>query len=180
MRTALLLLALALATVGCRKPAATPAAASAPPTLLPGTFINSPGSWWAHLASGSFKLDINPTKAGFEYRYGLFDEPQPPAGKLGNGGAGPIEFPSWSPDWFFYAEDTGNPTILWCYGNSRRLWYMTVRDKNSDPPVQTVIDQNGKLSDLGRRVPVEVIQRLPVDLQKLFPAGTAPVERPAF
>jgi hypothetical protein len=166
--------------MGCRKPVATPAAATAPPTLLPGTFINSPGSWWAGHATGSFRLDITPAKGGLEYRIHTFDEPEPPAGKVGRSGGGPIESPSWSPDWFIYAEDTGNPKILWFYGSSRRLWYVTIKGNYDDPPNHMVIDQHGKRTELGRRVPAEVIQRLPADLQKLFPDGTAPVERPAF
>jgi hypothetical protein len=174
-----LLLACAAVISGCRKPAAS-SAPTASPTLLPGTFINSPGSWWTHHASGSFRLDINATKSGFEYRYGLFAEPLPPTGRLGSGGAGPIEFPPWSPDWFFYVEDTGNPKYLWCYGNSRRLWYMTIKGKDYDPPIHTVIDEHGKRSELGRSVPADVIQRLPADLQKLFAAEKAPLERPTF
>jgi hypothetical protein len=180
MRLLLLSLACLAAISGCRKPAPTPPPPPAFPTLLPGTFINSKGSWWARHASGSFRLDINATKNGLEFRFNSFDEPAPPAGQLGIGGAGPIEFPSWSADWFIYAEDTGDPKILWCYGNSRRLWYTTIEDKAYDPPIHTVIDQHGKLTDLSRRVPAEVIQRLPDDLQKLFPAVPAPVERPAF
>lgn len=179
MRIAFLFLTLSLAVIGCRKPATAPSPPSASPTLLPGTFINSPGSWWARHGTGSFRLDINSTKGGLEYRFNTFDEPAPPAGKPGAGGAGPIEFPSWSPDWFIFAEDAGNPKILWFYGSSRRLWYMTIKDKDYDP-THIAIDQYGKRSELGRRVPVEVIERLPDDLQKLFPSGTDPVERPAF
>ena len=180
IRNALLFLTLFLSPLGCRKPAATLPPASATPTLLPGTFINSSGSWWARHASGSFRLDINSTKSGLEFRFNSFDEPVPPAGRLGAGGAGPIEFPSWSPDWFIYAEDTGNPKILWFYGSSRRLWCKIIKDKDYDPPTHMVIDQYGKRTDPNRHVPAEVIQRLPSDLQNLFPAVPAPVERPAF
>ena len=165
---------------GCRKPAAAPPSPSAPPTLLPGTFINSKGSWWAPHASGSFRLDIDPAKGGLEYRFSTFDEPVPPTGKTGTGGGGPIEFPSWSPDWFIYAEDTGSPKILWFYGSSSRLWYTIIKGKDSDPPSHIAIDQYGKRIEPSRRVPAEVIQRLPANLQKLFSDDRAPVERPPF
>lgn len=182
MRHLLLPLACLAALSGCRKPASTASSpAPAPtPTLLVGTFADAPGSWWAPHGKGSFRLEVKPKGSGLEYSFHSFEEPVPPTGKTGNRGSAPITFPSWSPDWFIYAADTGNPKILWFYGSSRRLWYTTLKDKISDPPVHRVIDEKGKRLKGSKTPPYAVIQRLPADLRKLFPDVEAPVERPAF
>ena len=180
MRLLLLPLACLAALSGCRKPA--PAASSPPPvpTLLAGTFVDAPGSWWAPHGKGSFRLEVKPKGSGLEYSFYSFEEPLPPAGKIGNGGSAPITFPPWPSNWFIYAADVGDPKILWFYGNGRHLWYTTLKDRISDPPVHRVIDEKGKRVDGSKTPPYSVIQRLPADLQKLFPADLAPEERPAF
>ncbi|MEK7949870.1 hypothetical protein [Luteolibacter soli] len=118
--------------------------------------------------------------SGLEYSYYSFAEPLPPAGKTGNGGSSPITFPPWPSNWFIYAADTGNPKILWFYGNGRQLWYTTIKDRISDSPVHRVIDEKGKRVKDSKTPPYAVIQRLPADLQKLFPDIEPPLERPAF
>lgn len=180
MRVLLLPLACLVAFPGCRKPAPTASSPPPAPTLLAGTFVDAPGSWWAPHGSGSFRLEVIPKGSGLEYSFYSFAEPLPPAGKTGNGGSAPITFPPWSSDWFIYAADTGNPKILWFYGSSRRLWYIVIKDRNTDPPTHKVIDEKGKRVAGSKTPPYSVIQRLPTDLQKLFPADLAPVERPAF
>lgn len=180
MRLPLLALILSLALIGCRKASVVASTPAAPPTLVPGLFVNSVGSWWAPHDSGSFRLEVSNPGNGLKYEFKIFKSPGPPAGSNGAGGGSPIEIPPWPPDWFIYVEETGTTKYLWFYGSDRRVWYMTIQGQNYDPETVRVIDQEGKLASGKRRVPADVILRLPPDLQKLFPPVELKNDRPSF
>jgi hypothetical protein len=179
MRLLTPLIFLTLALIGCRKvPVATVPAA--PPTLVPGLFVNSAGSWWSPHGAGSFQLEVTGAGKAFKYEIADFPAPGPPTGPSGSSGSSPIDIPSWSPDWFIYVQDTRPTVYLWFFGSSNRLWYVAVKDKAAYPETVMVIDQKGALVSRSRAVPSDVILRLPPDLRKLFPPVEAEPKRPSI
>ena len=179
MRLLTPLIFLTLALIGCRKvPVATVPAA--PPTLVPGLFVNSAGSWWTPHGAGSFQLEVTGAGKAFKYEIADFPAPGPPTGPSGSSGSSPIDIPSWSPDWFIYVQDTRPTVYLWFFGSSNRLWYVAVKDKAAYPETVMVIDQKGALVSRSRAVPPDVILRLPPDLRKLFPPVEAEPKRPSI
>ena len=173
------LIFLILALIGCRKaPVATVPAA--PPTLVPGLFVNSAGSWWTPHGTGSFQLEVTGAGKAFKYEIADFPAPGPPTGPSRSSGSSPIDIPSWSPDWFIYVEDTGPTVYLWFFGSSNRLWYKAVKDKATDSETVMIIDEKGSLVSRSRPVPGDVIRRLPPDLRKLFPAVEDSSKRPSI
>lgn len=179
MRILTPLILLTLALIGCRKTPVT-TVPSAPPTLVPGMFVNSAGSWWTPHGTGSFQLKVTGSGNALKYEIWNFPSPGPPTGQNGSGGSAPINIPPWSPDWFIYVEDTGSIIYLWFFGSSNRLWYVAVNGKAADPETVTIIDQQGALVSRSRAVPSDVILRLPPDLRKLFPPVEAEPKRPSI
>lgn len=179
MRLLTPLIFLTLALIGCRKAPVTTVPA-APPTLVPGMFVNSAGSWWTPYRTGSFQLKVTGSGNALKYEIATYPAPGPPTGHNGSKGSSPIDIPPWSPDWFIYVEDTGPTVYLWFFGSSNRLWYVAVKDKATDPETVMVIDQKGALVSRSRAVPSDVIPRLPTDLRKLFPPVEAEPKRPSI
>lgn len=179
MRISKLVIVLTFALIGCRKTPVTTAPAAAP-TLVPGMFVNSAGSWWTPHGTGSFQLKVTGSGNALKYEIWNFTSPGPPTGQHGSGGSAPINIPPWSPDWFIYVEDTGSIVYLWFFGSSNRLWYVAVNGKAADPKTVGIIDQKGALVSRSRAVPSDVILRLPPDLRKLFPPVEAEPKRPSI
>lgn len=175
MRTALLTLAIALAATGCRK-AVVATAPAAPPSLVPGMFINAPGSWWGPLGSGSFELSVSGSGKSFNYQGTTF-KTRPPSkeGALGGGGAS-ITIPDWPPDWFVYVEETGPRVSLLYYGSGKRLWRRTHNPGETEGQDTMIIGEAGKEPRLrlnDPQVPRAAFHRLPQELQKLLPPPSA-------
>jgi hypothetical protein len=179
MRISKLVIVLTFALIGCRKTPVITAPAAAP-TLVPGMFVNSAGSWWTPHGTGSFQLKVTGSGNAFNYEITDFPAPGPPTGPRGSSGSSPIDIPPWSPDWFIYVQDTRPTVYLWFFGSSNRLWYVAVKDKAIYPETVRVIDQKGALVSRSRAVPSDVILRLPPDLRKLFPPIEAEPKRPSI
>lgn len=175
MRVVSLTLAVALASTGCRKTVvATPPAA--PPTLVPGMFINAPGSWWGPLGPGSFELSVSGSGKSFNYEGTTF-KTRPPSkeGLLGRGGA-PITIPEWPPDWFVYVEETGSRVSLLYYGSGKRLWRRILKPGETEGQNTMIIGEAGKEPRLrvkDPQLPSAAFHRLPPELQKLLPPPSA-------
>lgn len=179
MRVSELAIFLTLALIGCRKVPVTPVPAAAP-SLVPGMFVNSAGSWWAPHGTGRFELTVTGSGNALKYETATYPSPGPPTGHNGSKSSSPIDIPPWSPDWFIYIEDTGPTVYLWFYGSSNRLWYVAVKGRANDPETVPMIDEKGALVSRSRAVPADVILRLPPDLRKLFPAVEASPKRPSI
>jgi hypothetical protein len=179
MRLLTPLVFLTLALIGCRKVPVTTVPA-APPTLVPGMFVNSAGSWWTPHRAGTLQLQVTGSGKAFKYEITDFPAPGPPTGPRGSSGSSPIDIPPWSPDWFIYVEDTGPTVYLWFYGSSNRLWYVTFKGQANNPETVMIIDEKGSLVSRSRPVPADVIRRLPPDLRKLFPAAEDAPKRPSI
>ena len=179
MRISKLVIVLTFALIGCRKTPVTTVPAAAP-TLVPGMFVNSAGSWWTPHGTGSFQLKVTGSGNALKYEIADFPLPGPPTGQPGSSGSSPIDIPQWSPDWFIYVEDTRPTVYLWFFGSSNRLWYVAVKGRASGPETVMVIDEKGALVSRSRAVPSDVILRLPPDLQKLLPPVEAVSKRPSI
>ena len=66
MRISKLAIVLTFALIGCRKAPVTTAPAAAP-SLVPGMFVNSAGSWWTPHGKGSFQLKVSGSGNALKY-----------------------------------------------------------------------------------------------------------------
>lgn len=175
MRTALLLLTLSLATLGCRRTVTVTTASSAittPDTLLDGMVIRSAGSWSAHTATTSQKLDV--TITGHSVSWSVESEEKLPGGGTGGGsGSSGMTLSSPADPWFVFVE---SPRRLWfCNGSGELHYNLSDHGSRGGPAIIS-----GKLLPTDEKIPQDLIPLLPPDLQKLFPPVPPKQERPSF
>ena len=114
MRTALLLLTLSLATIGCRKTVtytSSTAVTIAPDTLITGMVIRSAGTWSAHTPKSSQQLDV--TVSGNSISCSVRREEKLPSG-LTSGGTDSrgMELSAPSDPWFIFVESPNAALVL--------------------------------------------------------------------
>jgi hypothetical protein len=175
MRIALLFLALFLATVGCRRTVtiSSSTVATAPDTLIAGTFIRSAGSWSAHTSRTSQRLDV--TVSGNSISWEVHDEEKlPGGGSSGGTSKSGMSLSSPSDPWFIFVQ---SPTRLWFFNGTGELSY-SLSDgggSRSGPAIHA-----GNLQPTNEKIPTELVPQLPPDLQKLFPPVEPQTKRPSF
>ena len=176
MRTALLFLALSLATIGCRRTvtlSSSSAAATGPDTLITGTVIRSAGTWSAHTSKTSQRLDV--TVSGKSISWTMDTEEQNPGGGSSGGtSTSGMTLSSPTDPWFIFVQ---SPTKLWFFNGSSELTY-SLSDgggSRSGPAIHA-----SKLQPTNEKIPTDLIPELPPELQKLFPPVKPKTERKSF
>ena len=175
MRIGLLLLTLSLATLGCRRTATVTSSSTVttPDTLIAGTVIRSAGSWSAHTATTSHKLDV--TVSGNTVSWEVNSEEKLPGGGTGGGsGSSGMSLSAPSDPWFIYVE---SPQRYWFFDGTGALTYSLSGSGGSRGGPAMV---SGKLLPTDEKIPQDLIPLLPPDLQKLFPPIEPKTERPSF
>lgn len=175
MRIGLLLLTLSLASPGCRRTVTITSSTSVttPDTLIAGMVIRSAGTWAAHTATTSQKLDI--TVSGNSVSWTVSSEEKLPGGGTGGGeGSSGMALSSPSDPWFVYIE---SPQRLWFFDGKGDLTYsLTGSGGSRGGPAMS----SGKLLPTDEKIPAEITPLLPADLQKLFPPIEPKTKRPSF
>ncbi|PAW67026.1 MAG: hypothetical protein B9S38_12945 [Verrucomicrobiia bacterium Tous-C4TDCM] len=173
MRALLSLLLLAVAATGCRR-AGTSGSTSvaAPDTLIPGTFITSPGSWSHTRANVTRRLTINLTGTSVSWNHSI-EERSPSGVSSSSGNGGGMSLSSPGDPWFAHVE---SPTRLWFFDGKGTL---TNDYYDESTPSGRVIFK-GKLQSGAVTVPPDLILRLPAELQKLLPPAEPPGKRPSL
>lgn len=175
MRTALLLLTLSLSAIGCRRTTTTfsSTTATAPDTLITGMVIRSAGSWSAHTAKTSQKLDV--TVSGNSVSWSVETEEKLPGGGTGGGsGSSGMNLSSPSDPWLIFVE---SPQRFWFFNGKDELTYSLSGSGGSRGGPAMI---SGKLLPTDEKIPMDIVPLLPADLQKLFPPIEPKTERPSF
>jgi len=175
MRIGLLLLTLSLATIGCRRTVTVTSSTTVttPDTLIPGTVIRSAGSWSAHTATTSHKLDV--TVSATAVSWSVTEEKKLPGGGTGgSSGSSGLSLSSPSDPWFIFVE---SPQRLWFFNGSGELNYnLSDHGGSRGGPAMA----SGKLLPTDEKIPADLVPLLPADLQKLFPPVEPKTNRPSF
>jgi hypothetical protein len=174
MRAALVLLALAATSLGCRKSLVhTSVAATKPDTLIAGTVINAPGTWTASTPRGSRKLDV--TVSGTSVSWSITSEEKHPGGGSSSGSSSSgMTVSSPSDPWFIFVE---SPTRLWFCNGKNELNY-SLSDGGGSRSGPAIF--SGQRHPTAEVIPLALVPHLPPDMQKLFPPVEPPAKRPSF
>lgn len=150
-----------------------PLVAPGPNTLLPGTFLDTPGHWSFYESDWGVELTVtaSDTSLGWEL---LSQEAAPGGGRSNGVGTGGFNLPAAGAAWFVYVE---SPRKLWFF-NSRDELYYQFRDDSGSRGAPAI--SGGQLQEPHPPVPAELVARLPEDLRKLLPAAPPPVGKPSF
>ena len=175
MRTALLFLTLSLATVGCRKTAThTAAVATAPDTLIAGTFITTLGEYRGH--EGRFTRTIKLTPFGISIAYSIITV----KGTSGDSSdrqescsALALEKPT--DPWFIYVE---SPARLWLCDGHANVYACFISAKGTNEHHQLV--NSGHRTHKEIPLPDAAYHRLPDQLRRLFPVPVEKETLPSF
>lgn len=175
MRIGLLLLTLSLATLGCRRTITVTSSTTVttPDTLITGMVIRSAGTWSAHTATTSQKLDVTVSATSVSWSVAK-EEKLPGGGTGGASGSSGLSLSSPSDPWFIFVE---SPQRLWFFNGSGDLNY-NLSDHGGSRGGPAIA--SGKLLPTDEKIPADLILLLPPDLQKLFPPVEPKTERPSF
>jgi hypothetical protein len=178
MRIGFLLLALSLATFGCRRTVTVTSSTTVttPDTLVAGTVIRSAGTWSAHTSKGSKRLDIKIDADTVSWV--VSNEDKRPTGGIGGSAIGEasssMSLSSARDPWFVFVE---SPRRLWFFNGSDRLSFRLAGSGGIRGGMAVLL---GKLVPTAEKIPEEIIPLLPADLQKLFPPIEPKTERPSL
>jgi hypothetical protein len=170
---ALLLLAVALLPACSRRTVTITPPPAVANTMSAGMFIDSPGSYHFGDRSGSHDLDV--TLSGQDIAWNIStSRTLPHGGSSGSSGGGGMRIQAAGDPWFIFVESPGS---YWMCDGSQRLDYHLNDEhgSNGGPAVHA-----GKLMPSSPKVPVDLIPRLPAEMQKLFPPVEPPRERPSI
>jgi len=173
----LLCLSLALlASTACRKTSTTRSSTIATPdTLIPGTFINSPGTY--HGREGRYTRTIKLSLTGNQVGWILTTEVTGTREATeSNTSSSFLPLSSPADPWFVYVESPGR---LWLCDGHANLYANFIRSDGEDEHRQLV--NMGRLSPVDKLpVPKPVFDRLPEALRRILPAPETPVVKPSI
>ncbi len=174
MRAILLLLVASALLPACTRRTVTSAPrTTAPNTMSAGMFIGKPGTYHFGDRSGSHDLDV--TLSGQDIGWSIStSRTLPHGGSSGSSGGGGMRMQAAGDPWFIFVESPGS---YWMCNGSQRLDYH-LNDEHGSNGGSAVHD--GKLTPSAPKVPVELIPRLPAEMQKLFPPVEPPRKRPSI
>ncbi|MCW1925334.1 hypothetical protein OKA05_22430 [Luteolibacter arcticus] len=176
MRIALLLLTFAAASAGCHKTTVTTTSstvATSPDTLIAGTIIRSAGTWSAHKARTTQKLDVTVSGNSISWTIDTMEQ-LPGGGSSGGSGSSGMTLSSPTDPWFIFVE---SPRHLWFFNGTTDLTY-SLSDgggSRSGPAIHA-----GKLMPTNEKIPPDLVRQLPPDLQKQLPPVPPKEERPSL
>ena len=166
-----------LAGTACRKTSAssTSSVATTPDTLIPGTFITSPGTY--HGREGrytrSIKLNLTGNQVGWALTTEVTGTREATESSTSISG---MDLSSPTDPWFVYVESPGR---LWLWDGHANLYANFIRSDGDDEHRQLV--NMGRLSPTHRiPVPKPVFDRLPESIRRILPAPETPVVRPSI
>jgi hypothetical protein len=173
----LLCLSLALlASTACRKTSTTGSSTVATPdTLIPGTFITSPGDY--HGREGrytrSIKLSLKPSYVSWTLNTEVTGTRE---ATESHDSASSLGLSSPTDPWFIYVESPGR---LWLYDGHANLYANFIGSGGEDVHRQLV--DMGHLSPSHRLpIPKPVFDRLPESIRRILPVPETPVVRPSI
>jgi hypothetical protein len=173
----LLCLSLALvATTACRKTSTTRSSTVATPdTLIPGTFITSPGDY--HGREGRYTRSIQLSHTGNQVGWILTTEVTGTREATeSNTSSSFLALSSSADPWFVYVESPGQ---LWLYDGHANLYANFIGSGGDDVHRQLV--NMGRLSPTHRiPVPKPVFDRLPESIRRILPVPETPVVKPSI
>ena len=165
-----------LAGTACRKTSTsgTAAVATTPDTLIPGTFITSPGTY--HGREGrytrSIKLSPKPNYVSWTLNTEITGNRELSEIKTSISG---LALSSPADPWFVYVESPGR---LWlCDGHGNLYANFIGRTGNNE---QRQLVNMGHLGTRQLPVPKPVFDRLPESMRRILPAPETPVVRPSI
>jgi hypothetical protein len=173
----LLCLSLALlASTACRKTSTTRSSTVATPdTLIPGTFITSPGDY--HGREGRYTRTIKLSLTGNQVSWTLTTEVTGTreATESSTSVSG-MALSSPADPWFVYVESPGR---LWLWDGHANLYVALIKGSGHNDYHQLVSD--GRLDPTENLpVPKPVFDRLPEALRRIVPAPKTPVVKPSL
>jgi len=171
-------LLITITATSCRKTLIHPSfsRSTVPDTLIPGTVINSAGSWSASTSKGSTKLDVSVN--GTSINWTIFTEEK--LGKFGSSGGtsgSGMSLSSPTDPWFVFVE---SPSRLWMFDGENDLSYRFQSNGGGSGGGQGIVIVNGTLLPGGPPVPRDLVLQLPPGLQKLFPHVEHAGKRPSL
>ncbi len=172
----LLLLLLALAATGCRKTSTTRSSTVATPdTLIPGTFITSPGDY--HGREGRYTRTIKLSTAGTQMGWSLTTEVTGTREATESQTSSSYLILSSPADpWFVYVESPGR---LWLCDGRANLYANFIGNTGNNEHLQLV--NSGRLSPIDQLpVPKPVFDRLPESIRRILPVPETPVVKPSI
>ena len=174
MRAILLpLVALALLPACSRRTVVSAPRAAAPNTMSAGMFIDKPGVYHFGDHADTHDLDVN--LSGQDLGWSASSSRSLPGGGSSRStSGGGMRIPAAGDPWFIFVEAPGS---YWICNGRDRLDY-DLRDGHGSNGGTAVHD--GKLIPSAPKVPVDLIPRLPAEMQKLLPAVEPPQKRPSI
>ena len=173
----LLCLSLALlASTACRKTSTTRSSTIATPdTLIPGTFITSPGTYHGREGrySRSIQLSLKPSYVAWTLTTEVTGTREATQSHTSSSG---LVLSSPADPWFVYVESPGR---LWLCDGHANLYANFIRSDGEDEHHQLV--NMGRPSPTHRMpVPKPVFDRLPESIRRVLPAPETPGVRPSI
>jgi hypothetical protein len=183
---ALLVLAAALLPACSKRTVTITPPAAVANTMSAGMFIDTPGSY--HFGDRSESHDLDVTLSGQDIGWSIStsrtlphggrststSRTHPHGGSSGSSGGGGMRMQAAGDPWFIFVESPGS---YWMCDGSQRLDYH-LNDEHGSNGGSAV--HGGKLMPSAPKVPVELIPRLPAEMQKLFPPVEPPRKRPSI
>lgn len=176
MRTLLFIILLAAAVAACRKASSTGSSTAATlDTLIPGTFITSPGDY--HGREGRYTRSIKLSLTGTQVAWTLTTEVTGTREATeSNASSSYLALSSPADPWFVYVESPGR---LWLCDGHANLYANFIRSDGEDDHHQLV--NMGRLSPVDKfPVPKPVFDRLPEALRRIVPVQETPEVRPSI
>ena len=165
-----------LAGSACRKTSTTRSSTAATPdTLIPGTFITSPGDY--HGREGRYTRTIKLSPAGTQMGWSLTTEVTGTreATESSTSISG-MALSSPTDPWFVYVESPGR---LWLWDGHANLYVALIKGSGHNDYHQLV--SGGRLSPVDPLpVPKPVFDRLPEPIRRILPIPETPVVKPSI
>jgi hypothetical protein len=166
-----------LAGTACRKTTTTRASTAAiPDTLIPGTFITSPGTYHGH--EGRYTRTIKLSQTGNQVGWTLTTKVIGPREATGNHASSSslLALSSPSDPWFVYVESPGR---LWLCDGHANL-YVNFIGSTGDNDYRQLVNSRRLTPGKPLPAPKPVFDRLPESIRRILPAPETPVVKPSI
>ena len=166
-----------LASTACRKTStARSSTATTPDTLIPGTFITSPGEY--HGREGRYTRSIKLSLTGNQVGWTVTNDAIGPGDAAGRHASSSSWLALSSPadPWFVYVESPGR---LWLCDGHANLYANFIGNTGDNEYLQLV--NSGRLTPAKPLpVPKPVFDRLPESIRRILPVPETPVVKPSI
>ncbi len=167
-----------LAGTACRKTASRgiSTVAAAPDTLIPGTFISSPGDY--HGREGRFTRSIKLSLTGKQVGWTVTNDAIGPGDAAGRHASSSSWLALSSPTdpWFVYVESPGR---LWLCDGHANL-YANFIGSTGDNEYRQLVNSGRLTPAKPLPVPKPVFDRLPESIRRILPVPETPVAKPSI